>query len=96
MTKDEAKMLRKRQIKNIMTIATLLGMIFIGGNAWAQEKKRTTIDFEDQLIEGQARKPELFYLLQQRQFNFQRLIRLREDFIPEMERAAEGVQRRGN
>ena len=83
------------RIKNLMTIVSVLVMILVGGKAYAQEKKRTTIDFEDQLVEGQARKPELFYLLQQRQFNFQRLIRLREDFLPEMERAAEGVQRRG-
>ncbi len=86
---------QSRRIKNSMTIVSVLVMILLGGHAQAQDKKRTTIDFEDQLVEGQARKPELFYLLQQRQFNFQRLIRLREDFLPEMERAAEGVQRRG-
>jgi len=57
--------------------------------------KRTTINFEDQLVEGQAQKPELFYLLQQRNNNFKRLIRLRENFIPEMRKTSEDVGRPG-
>jgi len=55
--------------------------------------RRTTINFEDQLIEGQAQKPELFYLLQQRNNNFKRLIRLRENFLPEMRKTSEDVGR---
>ena len=58
-------------------------------------QKRTTINFEDQLVEGQAQKPELFYLLQQRNNNFKRLIRLRENFLPEMRKASEDVGHRG-
>ncbi len=55
--------------------------------------KRTSINFEDQLIEGQAQKPELFYLLQQRNANFNRLIKLRENFIPEMRKTSEDIGR---
>lgn len=55
--------------------------------------KRTTINFEDQLVEGQAQKPELFYLLQQRNNNFKRLIRLRENFLPEMRKSSEDIGR---
>ncbi len=55
--------------------------------------KKTTINFEDQLIEGQAQKHELFYLLQQRNNNFKRLIRLRENFLPEMRKTSEDVGR---
>src|SRR4051812_40416592 len=55
--------------------------------------KRTTINFEDQLVEGQTQKPELFYLLQQRNNNFKRLIRLRENFLPEMRKSSEDVGR---
>lgn len=58
-------------------------------------KKRTDINFEDQLIQGELRKPELFYLLQKKQINFGRLIRLRENFIPEMERNSSDVRRGG-
>ncbi len=55
--------------------------------------KKTTINFEDQLVEGATQKPELFYLLQQRNNNFKRLIRLRENFIPEMRKSSEDVGR---
>jgi hypothetical protein len=57
------------------------------------QKKRTDIDFEDELVEGELKKPELFYLLQKKQFNFKRLIKLREDFLPEMRRDADEVRK---
>lgn len=57
-------------------------------------KKRTTeINFEDELVEGEFKKPELFFLLQKKQFNFNKLIRLRKNFIPEMRRTKEDVDR---
>lgn len=65
-----------------------------GGGAKPPPKK-TTVNFEDQLIEGQTAKPELFYLLQQRSPNFKRLIKLRENFIPEMQDTAEDMNRAG-
>lgn len=57
------------------------------------DKKKTSIDFEDELVEGELKKPELFYLLQKKQFNFKRLIKLREDFLPEMRRDADEIRR---
>ena len=60
----------------------------------AQKSKKTTIDFEDQLIEGSRQKPELFYLLQNKDFNYKRLIRLREDFLPELRKTGEDIQGR--
>lgn len=59
-------------------------------------KKSTSINFEDQLVEGQAQKPELFYMLQKKQFNHKRLIRLRDDFLPEMRKASEDITRKGS
>jgi hypothetical protein len=55
--------------------------------------KRTSVDFEDQLVQGEVRKPELFYLLQKKQFNFGKLIKLRENFIPEMEKNSEDIEK---
>ena len=57
-----------------------------------KEPKRTTINFEDQLIKGQNQKPDLLYLLQKKQFNYKRLIRLRDDFLPEMRETAIDIQ----
>lgn len=56
------------------------------------KSKRTTINFEDQLIKGQNQKPDLLYLLQKKQFNYKRLIRLRENFLPEMRETANDVE----
>ena len=50
------------------------------------EKKLDTINFEDELVEGTAQKPEFSYLFQKKNFNYKRLIRLRENFSPEMKR----------
>lgn len=57
------------------------------------EKKTTSINFEDELIQGEVKKPELLYLLQKKQFNFKRLIKLRENFLPEMNQTAEDLSR---
>ncbi len=60
-----------------------------------RERRETRIDFEDELIQGDIKKPELFYLLQKKQFNYKRLIKLRDNFLPEMRSTAEDVHRAG-
>ncbi len=79
----------KRLLYIIMSIS------FAAGLSYAQQKnsKRTVINFDDELVEGDVSKPELSYLLQKKQFNFGRLIKLRENFLPEMRRTAEDVER---
>lgn len=56
-------------------------------------ERRATLNFEDELVEGATQKPELFYLFQKKNFNYGRLIKLRENFIPEMRRTTEDLQR---
>ncbi|AHZ86890.1 hypothetical protein AB1A81_03825 [Bdellovibrio bacteriovorus] len=56
-------------------------------------KKKATLNFEDELVEGSTQKPELFYLFQKKNFNYKRLIKLRENFLPEMRRTTEDIQR---
>ncbi len=73
-----------------------LAIVMVSLSAFAQKSsgkaKRTTINFEDQLIKGQNQKPDLLYLLQKKQFNYKRLIRLREDFLPEMRETATDIE----
>ena len=57
--------------------------------------KRTTINFEDQLIKGERQMPDLLYMLRKKKFNYKRLIRLRDDFIPEMEETAAEIRESG-
>lgn len=60
--------------------------------------KRQNLSFEDELVEGQASKPELFYLFQKKNFNYKRLIKLRDNFNPELRKSVEDIQhiRRGS
>lgn len=55
--------------------------------------KKEVLNFEDELIEGSAQKPELFYMFQKKNINYNRLIKLRENFLPEMRKAAEDIRR---
>jgi hypothetical protein len=59
----------------------------------SKDTKKQTLNFEDELVEGQTQKPELFYLFQKKNFNYKRLIRLRENFLPEMRKTSEDIQR---
>lgn len=86
-------------LKSFLIWAMTPVMILITVSVFAAETKdgkRANIDFEDELVEGSAQKPELFYLLQKKRFNYKRLIKLREDFIPEMKGTAQVIQRRGS
>lgn len=57
------------------------------------QERRATLNFEDELVEGTTQKPELFYLFQKKNFNYKRLIKLRENFLPEMRKTTEDIQR---
>ena len=92
----------KQKNKLFYSIFILTALImFSVNNSFAQNdkdasKRRTSINFEDELVEGQVQKPELLYLLQKKQFNFKRLIKLRKNFLPEMRRTAEDIQPLGS
>ena len=59
----------------------------------AKPEKKKNLSFEDELVEGATQKPELFYLFQKKNFNYKRLIKLRENFLPEMRTTSEDLQR---
>lgn len=61
--------------------------------ATERKERKAELNFEDELVEGSTQKPELFYLFQKKNFNYKRLIKLRENFLPEMRRSAEDVHR---
>ena len=47
-------------------------------------KKTTIIDFSDVTITGELTKPEGSYLMNKKKANFNLLIRVRDNFLPEM------------
>lgn len=82
----------------LVSIISLLATLSFSSSAMAQNKKKKKdikINFEDELIQGDIKKPELFYLLQRKQFNFKRMIHLRENFLPEMNATGKTIGRGG-
>jgi hypothetical protein len=76
-----------------LLIVTIFLLPFNGfaQQAAAGKGKKTTVNFEDQLVEGQAQKPDLLYLLQKKKFNYKKLIRLRENFLPELRQSSDEI-----
>ena len=70
-----------------------------GGNTTSEDpnnpgvvyKKNTEYDFEDDLVEGSFVRPEGDYLDSRRKGRYSSLIRIRENFVPEMLKSAEDI-----
>lgn len=84
---------------NLLLILLLVLGLFTTNTSFAQDEegpkkeRKQTLSFEDELVEGSTQKPELFYLFQKKNFNYKKLIKLRENFLPEMRQTAEDIQR---
>ncbi len=90
-TPSSPEILKFRNLVRILTVLFLLGC---SNAAMAQQpEKKQNISFEDELVTGQTQKPDILLLLQKKNFNYNRLIKLRENFIPEMRRTSEDLQR---
>ena len=74
-------------LKIFIPLAIVIGVAFA---ASAQEdvqtvyKKRTVVDFSDVTIEGELTKPQGSYISTRRGSKFNKLIKIRENFVPEM------------
>ena len=92
-----AKKVNSKMVCNVKLLILFISLSSVVSFAQqnSRVKKRTNINFEDELIRGEVQKPELFYIMQKKQFNFSKLIKLRENFIPEMRKTAEDVPRGG-
>jgi hypothetical protein len=58
----------------------------------SKQAKKFSIRFDDELIKGAAENPEAEYLFNRGEFNFKRLIRLRENFIPEVRKGKDDMR----
>jgi len=54
-------------------------------------RKRTVIDFNDVTVEGELTKPEGSYLMNRNKTRFKSLIRLRDNFNPELQKSADNL-----
>lgn len=55
-------------------------------------KSKTEIDFEGLDVSGEMQKPQGTYLMDRKKASFNPLIKLREDFNPEMEQSVDEVK----
>ena len=54
-------------------------------------RKKTTIDFTDMAVEGELTKPEGSYVLNRKKTDFQSLIRVRDNFNPELQKTVDNL-----
>ncbi|MEZ0391551.1 MAG: hypothetical protein ACAH59_05005 [Pseudobdellovibrionaceae bacterium] len=54
--------------------------------------KKFNVKFDDELVKGAAETPETEFLFQKSDFNFKKLIRLRENFIPEVQKGKDDMR----
>ena len=54
-------------------------------------RKRTVIDFNDVTVEGKLTKPEGSYVLNRNRTRFRSLVRLRDNFNPELQKSADNL-----
>ena len=86
--------MRSRRHKVCVKLIVLIAAAFFAVVAAAQNvireedkvvyRKKTVIDFSDVTIEGELTKPEGSYFAARKAAKFNKLIKVREDFVPEM------------
>jgi hypothetical protein len=52
----------------------------------AGKQKKINVKFGDEFVKGQEEHPSAEYMFERKQFNFKKMIQLRENFIPEVEK----------
>ncbi len=54
-------------------------------------RKKTVIDFTDVTVEGELTKPEGSYVLNRKRTRFNSLIKVRADFVPELQKSVDNL-----
>lgn len=58
----------------------------LGSTGAAGKQKQISVKFGDEFVKGQEEHPSAEYMFERKQFNFKKMIQLRENFIPEVEK----------
>lgn len=91
-------------LRNFIGFLVIGGFLLTGGIAFSQEggtdlggapevkyKKKTVYDFDDDVVEGELQRPDGEYIDTHRKAKHSSLIKIRENFIPEMLKSAEDI-----
>ena len=66
-----------------VSFVCILTMLFLSGNILAEPKTKF-YDFDDLLINGEYKKPQVMYTDTQAKVRFERLLKLKKDFLPKL------------
>ena len=89
-------------MKRLLISAAVVLSAALAAPAFAQSKvvqeadktvfrKKTTIDFTDVAVEGELTKPEGTYALSKKKTNFKSLIKVRDNFTPELQKSVDNL-----
>lgn len=90
-------------MKRVLAVVAFAAFVLPGVGAFAADskviqeadktvfKKKTVIDFNDVTLEGELTKPEGSYLLNRKKTKFGNLIKLRNDFLPELQKSVDNL-----
>ena len=65
-------------------ILFLFACLSITANAQDEKTRTTRLDFEDELISGDVSSPDLLLILRNKNPDYGRLLKLRDNFLPEL------------
>lgn len=82
----------RNKLKAFVFLAFVIGF---GPTSWAEEtgpaapeaaKKRISIKFDNELVEGNIQNPSMDYMFVRKEANYKKMMRLRENFLPEVKK----------
>ena len=86
-------MLRKNPLEYIIAlyaVSFLVLFVLLGNEAHAQKSPKAKFyDFNEQVIDGEIKKPTALYTDSKGKVKFDRLLKLKKSFIPELMKTAE-------
>ncbi len=78
----------KSYIKLILSISVTILIVFSTSNVFSKEPKSKFYDFNEQLIDGERKKPTTLFTDARQKVKFDRLLKLKKSFLPKLFKTA--------
>ena len=86
-------MLESIVVRNKLKMMALFLVSIASNSSWAADaapaevaKKRISIKFDNELVEGSIQNPSMDYMFVRKEANYKKMMRLRENFLPEVKK----------
>lgn len=85
----------KTMIRSLLTLAMLATPLAASAQEGAADDVKTKFyNFDDMLIDGQYKKPQVLYTDARQKVNFERLLKLKKEFLPKLKATAKDASLR--